>query len=219
MIIPKLFIFDMDGLLLDSEAAFMETLKELNASYGYTLTRDIYEETLGLAYDATCRVMKQHFGEDYPYDSIAKEGRRLQNQKAAENGLPVKPGIPELLTQLQEAGIPACVASSSPRRTVEIYLSSSQLLPYFSYIASGDDIPRSKPDPEIFLLCCQRYGIAPENALVLEDSENGIRAALTGNIPVVCIPDMKQPAEALLQQTAATVPDAFALSELLFHPM
>lgn len=215
MRLPSLFIFDMDGLLLDSERAFMHTLSDLMAEYGYVMTREAYEETLGLSTAATRGVMTRLFGEDFPYEKIYKEGRLRQNRKAAQNPLPVKPGIRELLAWIQAQGIPACVASSSPRRTVEIYLSSADLLPFFDFIASGDDITHSKPDPEIFLLCCRHFDISPENALVLEDSENGILAAANGGIPVICIPDMKIPRPEILAHTARVCRDAHEATALL----
>ena len=212
---PALVIFDMDGLIFDSELAFMHTLQEVMAEYGLTMTREVYEETLGLSLADTRTVILRHYGPDAPFETIYREGRKRQNEKAARRGLPVKPGIRELLAWLKEQELPSCLASSSPRTTIEVYLRSAGLSGAFSFVISGDDIRNSKPDPEIFLRCCEHYGVRPAEAVVLEDSENGIRAAVAGGIPVICIPDMKQPAKGLAAQTAAMCPDAFAVRGLL----
>ncbi len=214
--IPRLFIFDMDGLLLDSEYAFMNVLTEVMAEAGYVMTREKYLPTLGLSTADCHEVMKEFFGEDFPYYEVYRESRRRMNAKAASSPLPVKAGITELLEELKQRGIPACVASSSPRATIEIYLRTAGLLPYFAYTISGDDITHSKPDPEIFLGCCRHFGVAPEEAAVLEDSENGIRAGLNGGIPVICIPDMKPPAEELARQTWILARDAHEVRRILF---
>ena len=207
---PKCVIFDMDGLIFDSERAHMETKRAVMKGYGYELSEATYIRTLGLSRQDTGVLMRSVYGPDFPYEEVAHEARKRLNAIAARDSLPVKPGIPELLEQLHEDGIPACVASSSPRPTVDIYLQSSGLEKYFDFVISGDDITHSKPDPETFLCCCRHFGVQPEEALVLEDSENGILAAVNGKIPVLCIPDMKQPSEEIGRKTAAILPDAFA---------
>ena len=213
--LPELVIFDMDGLIFDSERAHMEVLQEICLEHGLELTEEDYVKTLGLSRADTLQVMKGIFGPEVPYGEIAAEGRRRLNARAQKKSLPVKPGIKELLGHLGSMGIPACVASSSPRKTVEIYLDSSGLAPAFDFIMSGDDITHSKPDPEIFLQCCRHYGTEPAHALVLEDSEYGILAAANAGIPVVCIPDMKQPAPEYASKAGCILPDAFALIRLL----
>ena len=215
---PELVIFDMDGLIFDSERAFMQVTREVIAGYGYDLTEEVYVRTLGLSGADTRKIMLEVFGEDVPYEEIAAEARRRMNAKADRESLPVKPGIPGLLCMLQESGIPACVASSSPRATVETYLSSAGLDRWFGFIITGDDIEHAKPDPDIFLRCCRHFGVSPGNALVLEDSENGILAAANGGIPVICIPDMKQPDPAYAAKTTAILPDAGQAAEwILSH--
>ena len=208
MKLPELFIFDMDGLIFDSECAFMETLAGIMKERGYTMTRENYVQTLGLSMADTRKVMLGFYGPDYPYEEISQEGRHRLNARAAKHPLPIKRGILKLLDELTKRGIPRCVASSSPRETVLTYLTSAGLLNRFDFIASGDDITHSKPNPEIFLLCCRHFGTSPEHSVVLEDSENGIRAAVNGHIPVICIPDMKTPAPELLERTLFTVSSA-----------
>ena len=100
------------------------------------------------------------------------------------------------------------MASSTKHDIVTEYLRLANLDNYFTFVIGGDQVPRSKPNPDIFLAACQQAGIRPEAALVLEDSENGILAASNGNIPVVCIPDLKLPSEGIAKKTAAIVSTA-----------
>ncbi|MDD6212852.1 MAG: HAD family phosphatase [Clostridiales bacterium] len=215
MNIPKLIIFDMDGLIFDSERLFMQFLSQIMLDYGYHLTREQYCQTLGLSMNDVRTTMKEFFGEDYPCDEISAMARRRMNEYAFHHPLPVKPGIEALLRHLQLQGIACCVASSSPRETVSLYLETARLSSYFSFIIGGDDLLHSKPDPEIFLTCCRHFQTAPADAVVLEDSENGIKAALAGNIPVICIPDMKRPGEELLSRTLCTLDTADQAAEIL----
>lgn len=191
---PKLAIFDMDGLIFDSERLFMDFLKKHAASFGYEITPEKYALTLGVGGDTLTRRVLEIYGEAYPHKEISRLAREEMNAWTQEHRIPVKDGIPELLEFLQEQKIPCCVASSTPTAHVERYLTQAGLARYFSKITGGDQVAHSKPDPEIFLLSCRHFDIAPEDALVLEDSENGLLAAHNGKIPAICIPDMKYPA-------------------------
>ena len=104
--------------------------------------------------------------------------------------------------------------SSTKHDIVAEYLHLAKLDKYFAFVIGGDQVQRSKPNPDIFLAACQCADISPEHALVLEDSENGILAASTADIPVVCIPDLKIPAEEIAQKTAAIVSTAADVIQL-----
>lgn len=144
----------------------------------------------------------------------ARNAVHLSPKKSAATDRPVKPGIPELLAWFASNNIPCCVASSTKHDIVVEYLRLAKLDKYFAYVIGGNQVQRSKPNPDIFLAACQRTDIKPEHALVLEDSENGILAASNANIPVVCIPDLKVPSEEIAKKTAAIVPDATAVISL-----
>ncbi len=198
---PSLAIFDMDGLLFDTERLFMR-LKGINmAKYGYAQTEAEYILTLGLCGENLNKVLHDTYGPDYPAEEISSMTRQDVNKWLLENGPDVKPGIPELLQYFKEQGIPCCVATSTQGINARMYIERAGLAPYFEFIIGGDEITHSKPDPEIFLTCCARKNCAPADALVFEDSENGIRAAAAGSIPVVCIPDMKYPVEEIAAKT------------------
>lgn len=205
----QLAVFDMDGLIFDSERMFMEKLDKVMADAGYTLTLESYLELLGMNETACEAVMKKHYGADYPYKEMSAAARELFNEDARKNGLPVKKGIPELLEFLNENNIKCAVASSTGSEFVKEYLRLSGLDGYFGVVVGGDMAERSKPDPDIFLKACALAGAEPGGSVVFEDSENGIRAAHSGGIPVIWIPDMKQNDPEVTALCAAEAADGF----------
>lgn len=206
-------IFDMDGLIFDSERLFMRELGEVMQEYGYTLTEENYKKMLGFTKDALYSMVKDMYGDDYPHNEISTKARKRVDEIANTNGIPVKDGIRELLIFLREKNIPCVVASSTHREYVELYLKTSGLSEYFSKIIGGDMAERSKPEPDIFLIALG--DTPPENAFVLEDSKNGILAAHNANIPVICIPDMTYPDDDIKALTYAIADSAHDVIELI----
>lgn len=200
---PKLLIFDMDGLLFDTERMFMNLRAAVLMKYGYTHREEDYMRTVGVSGILLKRILTDIYGPDYPRDEITRETRALQIEEIRANGLEPKPGICTLLAWSKEQNIPCCVASSSQSTYVEEFLTAAGIREYFSFLIGGDDVTLTKPDPEIFLLACKKGNTKPSDALVLEDSENGILAASNGRIPAICIPDLKTPREEILSKAAA----------------
>ena len=212
---PKLVIFDMDGLIFDSERLFMRELKKVMKDYGYELTEEIYIRLLGLNSDLLKEEMLGIYGEDYPIAEISIKARENVTVCARNGDLTVKEGIRELLEFLENENIPCTVASSTGIRYVKEYLQIAGLDGYFSDITGGESVKRSKPEPDIFLKACEKFGVKPKDALVLEDSENGIRAAHAAGIRVVCIPDMKYPSREFLNMTRLCIDRADKLISYL----
>lgn len=193
MKLPKLAVFDMDGLLFDSERILMEENAKVMEEHGYRQTFSDYVQTIGTAGDTFFSTLRRIYGEDYPAEDIAGESARRCVQRLMTEGVPIKPGIPELLAFLQEQNIPCCVATSTKRPSAEAMLEKAGIRNAFSYVVTSSDVERSKPEPDIFLLACKKNETLPEHALVLEDSQNGVLAAFRAGIPVICIPDLKEP--------------------------
>lgn len=208
LIIPALAIFDMDGLIFDTERLFMNTKDGVMKEYGYIQKKDDYIHTLGTCGQQLLDILHNLYGDDYPAEEISQKCRTLVTEKIRRDGPPVKPGIPELLAWFAANNIPCCVASSTKHDIVAEYLRLAKLDKYFAFVIGGDQVQRSKPNPDIFLAACQRADIKPEHALVLEDSENGILASSNANISVICIPDLKIPSEEIAAKTAAIVSSA-----------
>ncbi len=211
----KLVIFDMDGLIFDTERLFMEKKNGVLAAYGYPATREDYVQTIGLGGESLKAKLMELYGEDYPAEEITAKTRALVNRHMEEVGPGVKPGIVPLLCWLADRAIPCCVASSSSSDLVMRYLKLAGLENAFSFVLGGEQVKRSKPDPEMFLQACRLGGVQPNEALVLEDSENGIRGALAAEIPVICIPDLLYPRQELADQTLAVVETADQVIPLL----
>lgn len=214
---PELIIFDMDGLIFDTERLYMEASTEVMAERGYTMTREIYTQLIGTAGETFLQLMHGFFGEDIDTESIGKEARARMDARVDATclGMPLKPGILDLLVHLVEQDIPCVIASSTPSASVKKYIAESGIEWYFQDVIGGELVKDSKPNPEIFLLACERNHVEPANALVIEDSENGIRAAHNAGIPVICIPDMVEPSKEVADMTAAVVKDGFQVIEML----
>lgn len=191
------FLFDMDGLLFDSEQLFMEQLAAVMADHDYHLTREIYVRTLGMGGEPLRQYMQNIYGEDYPFEECSREAGRRVLQIAENVGLRVKPEIIESLEMLHRYQKCCAVASSTDSAHVRKYLESAGMMQYFPVIIGGDMVSAAKPDPEIFLMAASQCGVQPEEAVVLEDSENGIRAAHAAGMGVICVPDLGQPSTEL----------------------
>ena len=184
-------IFDMDGVLLDTESHGMKLVIRLAAERGYAITPEIYRLTIGTTGQRTAEIFQGFFGRDFPNEEI---GRAYWEEKAAlakEDRIPKKPGVAECLAGLRRRGIPLALATSTPRALVETYLEHiPELRGAFDAVVCGTDVEHSKPAPDIFLRAAQRIGIAPERCLGVEDSRNGLKALQAAGIPSVMIPDL-----------------------------
>ena len=211
----ELAVFDMDGLIFDTERAFMNELKCVMASYGYELTKDIYVSTIGLTGAPLLNKMLSYYGNNYPFKEISKKARNRVSCLANNGKIAVKKGIEELLKFLSDSNIICAVASSTKSDYVDSYLKAANIRKYFKSITGGEEVEHSKPEPDIFLRACYKENISPKNAVVFEDSPNGIRAAVKAGIPVFCIPDLVIPEEELINKLEFLANDAFDVIEYI----
>lgn len=209
----KKVIFDMDGLLFDTERLFMEKQIEISAEYGYVFTRDMYIQMMGLNDKMAIEKAESFFKDGYPSQKIREKVRQYIDKTAQKGGIPVKRGIRELLLYLKSEGIPCAVASSTQTEKVWFYLKNTGLDGYFASVIGGDKVERSKPEPDIFLKAAG--DTPPENALVLEDSENGIKAAAAAGMKAVCIPDLAEPCSEVIKLAYRVVADAAEVIEIV----
>lgn len=202
----KCVIFDMDGLMFDTERIVSVLHKEAAKEYGYTLTDTMIENLLGGNKERNTKYLLEQFGNDYPVEKVRSLLLKNRDTYIEKHGLPIKEGLVELLQYLQNNNILVAVASSSPYDVIVRYLTITNTPQYIDYIISGDRVENSKPDPEIFLNVCQHFSLLPHEALVLEDSRNGIMAAVNGKIPVICIPDLIDHPQEIQELTYKTLP-------------
>lgn len=191
-------LFDMDGLVLDSERLYTRFWIEAAHILGYPMTK---QQALGLrslgkvpaqAYLTDC------FGLGIDYDTVRSKRIELMDAFVAENGIDPKPGICELLDALEEKHIPCAITSSSPMEYIRSRLASRNLLHRFNKLCSGHDVPNSKPAPDIYLRGAAVLGVRPENCIALEDSPAGILSAYRAGCLPIMVPDQDQPDEKTL---------------------
>lgn len=203
---PEAVVFDMDGVIFDSERLVVECWKEVAEKYGMEDVETACRACLGITRPEAKAVFRRKYGPDFDYDLRKQEMSDLFFARYGEGRLPMKPGIVEILTSLKEAGIPVALASSTRREVVTRELADAGIIHFFTQIICGDMVTRSKPDPEIFLTACQALGSDPARTAGIEDSFNGIRAAAAGGLRTIMVPDMLQPTEEIRSLTEAVLP-------------
>jgi HAD superfamily hydrolase (TIGR01509 family) len=186
-------IFDMDGLMLDTEAMARTVWPCAAADCGFEMIDEIFLELVGRTRADSDRILQRHFGPGFPMDRFRRSCGERWHRAVTQSGIPVKKCLPEFLDYLAAAGLPAGVATSTPRREAEFSLELAGLASRIRCLTTGDEVADGKPAPDIFLLAAGRLGVPPQSCVVLEDSRNGIRAAhAAGAIPVM-IPDLIEP--------------------------
>lgn len=206
-------IFDMDGLMFDTERASMRVWGQQLAKHGWQFTPELGNAIRGRNDAGIRAVLEEAYGPDFEYVPV-RDGVRVGLIELLDaEGMPVKPGLRELLAWLEENHIPRSIASSSRRVSVEHHCKGAGVMEYFDTLICGDMVTHSKPDPEIFLLAAKTMGVAPEECLVLEDSFNGVRAGHAGGFVTVMVPDMDAPTpeiDALYTRKAESLLDVLA---------
>jgi HAD superfamily hydrolase (TIGR01509 family) len=188
---PRAVIFDMDGLLVDSEPLYRVTWQTAAAELGYPIDDIFFNRFVGRGNDEAERILIERFGDALPLEEFRIRWRRDFDERLAHAPLARKIGAVELLDRLEARGIPMALATSSPRAIALPCL--GDLASRFGIFAFGDEVTRTKPAPDLFLLAAERLGLAPAECLVLEDSEAGVRAARAAGMDVILVPDLIEP--------------------------
>jgi HAD superfamily hydrolase (TIGR01509 family) len=188
-------IFDMDGLLIDSERPILDAWLQVARELGAPLEERDYLQVVGRGEADTRRLLQERLGPRLSYDTVRERLGAMLAQRQLAQGFAVKAGVIALLQQLHERGVPCGVASSTERAEVERRLQHARLMQFFDHWIGGDEVTRGKPHPDPFLLAAQRMQRAPHDCLVFEDSEHGARGALAAGMSVVIVPDLKTPSD------------------------
>ena len=189
----KAIIFDMDGLMIDSERATFQEYQNVLSTMNLTITEDFYKTLLGKTLKTAYKLFYKEYGEDFPIEEVIKQVHIQLADRFEKYGVPVKKWLIELLTYLKENNYKTIVSTSSHRERVDKILHQAHLTKYFDDSICGNEVTNGKPNPEVFLKACDKLEVKPEEAIVLEDSEAGILAAHNAAIKVICIVDMKYP--------------------------
>jgi HAD superfamily hydrolase (TIGR01509 family) len=182
-------VFDMDGLLVDTETLFRDVMMESSRLRGVDLPMAVFLRMVGLPAYASRAVVLDHFGEDFDYEPWMAQAWELAHARI-EVGVALKAGVLELLDYLEAAGLPRAVATSSGHGSVTRQLGPAGLLPRFQAIVAAGDYARGKPAPDPYLTAAARLGVDPAACLALEDSHNGVRAAHAAGMMTIMVPDL-----------------------------
>ena len=208
-------IFDLDGLLADTEIISLKVYQELLEDFGIPFTKETYSrEYSGHREEENVQRFLDTYDLPWNFDQTLEKVYELE-ARILVKGVNLKKGAKNLLAFLQREGIPIALATSSVESRARMILDSNGILSLFDHLVFAKDVKRSKPYPDIFLKACSDLNVLPENCLVLEDSEAGIEAAYRAGIPVICIPDLKMPAQFFLNKTEQVFQDLDAVRDYL----
>ncbi|WDZ77801.1 HAD family phosphatase [Ensifer adhaerens] len=186
---PQAVVFDMDGLLFDTEALARDAMVRTAPDFGYEMSAALCLDMIGLPGDATRSMLKQHFGEAFDADKFwDRASAHFETMVATE--LRLKEGVIELIDHLEEMGLRFAIATSSRHEDVQRNLGTLALTERFPTVVAYGDYARGKPHPDPFLTAAKRLAVAPEFCLALEDSHNGARSAASAGMMTVMVPDL-----------------------------
>ena len=207
-------IFDMDGLLLDTERLYRKAFIAAASGLGFEMSEVFYRKMVGAAEAECYALIAAHFGPDFPKTEYVRDcGTRLA--RIFNAGIPIKPGATELLDRLARRGLPMAIATSTKRAIAEDHLRQAGLFHRFNAIVTREDVERGKPFPDLFLKAALALGVAPQRCVVLEDSHHGIRAAHAAEAMPVMVPDLLEPTKELRNMCVAVVKDLHEALALL----
>jgi HAD superfamily hydrolase (TIGR01509 family) len=211
---PVVVIFDMDGLLFDTERLYAETILTAAREVGCAMSHDIFLQLVGRPREVNDRFLLEHYGVDYPLEALlATWGRHFL--ALAETGLPLKPGAAELLDLLDELRMPRAIVTSNSHPTVRRNLNSHGFADRFHGVVAHGDYANGKPAPDPFLKAAERLGVAPALCLALEDSHYGVRSASAAGMMTVMVPDLIPPTDEIKSLCTLVARDLHAVCRLV----
>lgn len=207
-------IFDMDGLMVDTESMIHRKLNEILGEMGFQAEKEMLLSLIGLPDLQTKETLEQTFGKTFQHDLFLKKLHERKKIMYQNEKISVKKGLWELLEYLKKQNIKNIVATSSPRENMNLILQKTNILKYFELSVCGDEIEKGKPFPDIFLKAVEKLNVPAEKCLILEDSQNGIIAAKKAGIPVIFIKDLVMPEKQYMNTIYAQCND---LSEVIAY--
>jgi beta-phosphoglucomutase-like phosphatase (HAD superfamily) len=212
--IPRAVVFDMDGLLFDSETLYQEAGILAAAEGGHRVAVEVLNQTVGLPWAQGRGLLLAQLGADFPIDAFQAAWVR-HFWVIAETRLTLKPGALALLDTLDELGLPRAIATSSSRQTVDRHLKAHDLAGRFDAIVGHGDYDNGKPQPDPFLKAAELLGAEPRLCLALEDSHNGVRSASAAGMMTVMVPDLLQPTQEIKGLCTLVAGDLFEVRDAI----
>lgn len=211
----KAVIFDMDGLMLDTETLLQRFWCEAAQFYGYPMTPEIVLGIRSLSYKYAIKHLKRVFGDDFDYPKVRAKRIELMNEYIRRNGVIKKKGLDELLDFIAKTPLKAAVCTATDFERTKMYLESVGVFDKFDDLICGNMVEYGKPAPDIYKSACKRLGLLPEECIALEDSPNGIISAAVAGLNAVMIPDLTKPSEDIRPLIFAECEDLGKVIEIL----
>jgi HAD superfamily hydrolase (TIGR01509 family) len=208
-------VFDMDGLLLDTERLALRALQQAGAEMGLEMSDALCRSMIGVAADKSRLLFVERHGEAAPADALFAAATRGLEAQIDAGQLRVKAGVTPLLAAAERAGLPCAVATSSSRQKALHHLRAAGLVERFAAVVTRDDVAHGKPHPDLFVHAALALAVPPGRCLALEDSYNGVRAAHAAGMPVIMVPDLLPPTDEMRRLCHAIVEDLSAVVPLL----
>lgn len=202
-------IFDMDGLLLDTESVCMQAFREACCALSLPMLEEVYLKIIGCNAQGIEQVICDGYGATLDYQQLRREWMNRYHPIVEFFAIPVKEGVVDLFNWLQAQAIPIAVATSTHKELAITKLKLAGLFDYVESLSTGCEVDKGKPDPEIFLLAAQRLNVSPENCLAFEDSSNGVRSAVSAGMQVYQVPDLVKPSAEIIA-LGHTISDSLA---------
>ncbi|MBY5846401.1 HAD family phosphatase [Rhizobium leguminosarum] len=212
--IPAALIFDMDGLIFDTEALYQQAFLAASSARGYNLPITLIQSTIGVPWVKSRLLILEQMGSDFPVDQYG-EAVTDHFTLLATDQLRLKPGVIELLDVLDQLKLPRCIATSSSHSTVQSHLSARGLAGRFDAVIAHGDYAASKPAPDPFLTAAKRLSVEPALCLALEDSFNGVRSASAAGMMTFMVPDLLSPTPEIHSLCTGVVSDLHAVCKLI----
>ena len=210
----KAVVFDMDGLLVDTETVIYRAMRQASEGIGAELPLAVFQRMVGLQDAASDLIVVEHFGEGFDLDAWSNSVRAHAHVAQAA-GVALKAGVIEILDYVGAAGLPCAIATSSSRASVDRHLGHHGLLERFDALVTRDVQTRGKPHPEPYLKAAELLGVAAADCLALEDSHNGVRSASSAGMMTIMVPDMLDPTQEMQNLCVRIARDLHEVRELL----
>ena len=213
----KAVVFDMDGVIFDSEKLYRKHWMITGKEYGIPEAEmaELCNLIAGATKDKNAKLMKSRYGEDFDYESFRNATMTRMDAEIARDGLELKPGVRELFSYLKEKGYLIGLATSTWEERAKPNLEAAGILEYFDKIVYGGVVPHGKPAPDIYLKACEELNVLPKEAIGVEDSYNGIRSAHAAGMKAIMIPDLLQPTPEILELTEQKLDSLLDLKNFL----
>lgn len=193
----KAVVFDMDGVIFDSEKLYRKHWMITGKEYGIPEEemKELCNRIAGATKEHNEKLMKSHFGEDFDYGTFRGKTLTRMDEDILANGVELKPGVHELFQYLKEHGYKIALATSTQRERAERNLQNAGILQDFDVVVYGGTVPNGKPAPDIYLRACEELGVKPYEAIGVEDSINGVKSSAAAGLYTIMVVDLIEPTE------------------------